>query len=226
MLWLLSFYPTPYRHRKQFPINREQWCTLCRISSTLTLISICRFNSPNIPPRHHTISCILMHSHILTKSPFLPHVVDLLVLSTYIFCTFTMSSEKAHNKRRFLNALLCTFYYWDEETIKMDAPGDFFFPPFTMHHPPALFSTGGSPSVWRLCRMDGKGKGFFSPVSVLQTSLQQLAYMESDCSCPCFLKGATFQLLVRSLDILNLIKSGSQFCNIDLKVISFSGCTT
>lgn len=59
----------------------------------------------------------------------------------------------------------------------MDAPGDFFFFSFTMHHPPAPFSTGGSPSARRLCRMDGKGKRFFS--SVLQTSLRQIHGSES-----------------------------------------------
>lgn len=52
------------------------------ISSTLTMISICRSVSPNSPSRHRTISRILMHSHIFTKSPLPPHVVDVLVLPT------------------------------------------------------------------------------------------------------------------------------------------------
>lgn len=95
------------------------------------------------------------------------------------FCTFAMSSEETRNKRRFLRARLCTVYYRDSvETIKNGRAWRFFFF-FTMHHPPAPFSTGGSPSARRLCRMDGKGKRFFSPVSVLQTSLRQINGSES-----------------------------------------------
>lgn len=91
------------------------------------------------------------------------------------FCTFATSSEETRNKRRFLRARLCMVYYRDSvETIKNGRAWRFFFFSFTMHHPPAPFSTGGSPSARRLCRMDGKGKRFFSPVSVLQTSLRQI----------------------------------------------------
>lgn len=122
-----------------------------------------------------------MHSHILTKPPFLPHVVDLLVLSTYIFARLPCQVRR----RRFLRARLCTVYYRDSvETIKNGRAWRFFFFSFTMHHPPAPFSTGGSPSARRLCRMDGKGKRFFSPVSVLQTSLRQINGSESPFHLP------------------------------------------
>ncbi|XP_056902340.1 furin-like protease kpc-1 isoform X4 [Takifugu flavidus] len=42
-----------------------------------------------------------------------------------------------------------------------------------MHHPPAPFSTGGSPSARRLCRMDGKGSMFSALVLVFGCLLQR-----------------------------------------------------
>lgn len=57
------------RRRRPAQINTKIMQRLRRILSTLTLISICRFVSPNSPSRHYTISCILMHSHFFTKSP-------------------------------------------------------------------------------------------------------------------------------------------------------------
>lgn len=66
-----------------------------------------------------------------------------------------------HDGHGVLHALLCTFYYQESvETIKNGRARRFVI--FTMNHPPALLSTGGSPSMWRLCRMDRKGKCFFS----------------------------------------------------------------
>lgn len=100
----------------------------------------------------------------------------------------------------------------------MDAPGDFF--PLRCITLPRCFQQEAVRLREGCVGWMGKVKGVFSPVSVLQTSLQQLAYMESDCTCPCLLKGVAFQILGRCLVILNLIKSVSQFCNIDLKVIS------
>nr|XP_046256264.1 proprotein convertase subtilisin/kexin type 4-like [Scatophagus argus] len=48
--------------------------------------------------------------------------------------------------------------------------GRFFF--FTTHQPPAMLSPGGSPSVWRLCRLDEKGSMFSAVVLVLGCLLQ------------------------------------------------------
>lgn len=53
----------------------------------------------------------------------------------------------------------------------MDAPGDFFFLLYDASPSRAVFNRRQSVCVKAV---DGKGKCFFSPVSVLQTSLQQI----------------------------------------------------
>lgn len=48
-------------------------------------------------------------------------------LTNRYFCTFDLSSEQMHDRCSVLHGLICTFYYQESvETIKMDAPGDFF----------------------------------------------------------------------------------------------------
>lgn len=58
---------------------------------------------------------------------------------------------------------------------------------FAMHRPPVLLSTGGSPSVWRLCRLHGKGKClFFSPSSYSTNPFYPF-------TAPCCMEGVRFE---------------------------------
>lgn len=105
---------------------------LRRILSTLTLISICRFVSPNSPSRHHTISCILMHSHFFTKSPFQPDAVVVLVLSAlrslFLHVCRVVWGDARWRRRFACSALHVLLPGVSGDNKKMDAPGDFFFP--------------------------------------------------------------------------------------------------
>lgn len=124
-------------------------------------MQIC-LSQQSLSPSHHFLHSNAF-SHLYKNPPFshTPWMCSFCRLTVRYFCTFAVSSEEMHDGNGVLHALLCTFYYQESvETIKMDAPGDFFFF-FTMNHPPALLSTGGSPSMWRLCRMDRKGKCVF-----------------------------------------------------------------
>lgn len=131
---------------------------LRRILSTLTLISICRFVSPNSPSRHYTISCILMHSHIFTKS-----LLSARRRGCARFCrkyrrnfrTFPASKEDVHHGDCVLYVLLPVICGDNKKWTRREI----FFPSvYTMNHPPAQLSTGGTPSIWRRCRMDSEGK--------------------------------------------------------------------
>lgn len=113
-----------------------------------------------------------MHSHIFTKSP--PSATRR-GCARFVDLHFVISARLTPVRRCaidavVLHALICTFYHRESvETIKMDASGDFFFFPLRCIDLPALLSTGGSPSVWGLCRLDEEGKCFFFSLPTLQT---------------------------------------------------------
>lgn len=107
----------------------------------------------------------------------------------------------------------------------MDAPGDFFFFFSLYDASPSRAVFNRRQSVGLKPVSDGwEGKGLFSPVSVPQTSLQPV--WSQIASVPASSKESRSRFWCAVWDILNLIKSVSQFCNIDLEVISVSGCTT
>lgn len=100
---------------------------LRRILSTLTLISICRFVSPNSPSRHYTISCILMHSHFFTKSPLTARRRG---WARFVGISVAISARFPRRRRTCMtDTVFYTFYCQESvETIKNGRAGRFFSP--------------------------------------------------------------------------------------------------
>lgn len=178
----------PCHCRRRRPNEYKIMQRLRRILSTLTLISICRFVSPNSPSRHYTISCILMHSHFFTKS----------LLTARRRCwarsvgnTVAISARFPRRKRtRAMETMFYTFYCQESvETMKkMDAPGDFFFLSIRWISLPLSFQQEAlrpSEGVVGWERRKVKKKFFYFKLLLLDMPIWALHLHCSACVCAC-----------------------------------------